>query len=62
MNLLLVNYTLSVQSICLYPKFYFVLYTANVALVYTNALHKQYFKIIIVYPLIVFLLPTSQVT
>ena len=46
MNLLLFNYTLSVQSVYLCLQFYFLLYTANTALVYTNALHIQYFKII----------------
>ena len=47
MNLLVFNFALSLQSVylCLKKKFYFVLYTA---LVYTNALYIQYFKIIIV--------------
>ena len=57
MNLLLFNYTLSVKSVYLYLKFYFVLCTANVVLVYTNDLHIPYFKIIIVYSLSFFFAP-----
>ena len=48
MNLILFNYTLSVQPVYLCLKFYFVLYAANVASVHTKALHIQYFKINIV--------------
>ena len=59
MNLLLFNYSLSVQSVYLCFKFDFVLYTANITLVYANALYIQYLKIIIVYPMRVFFQPSK---